>query len=233
MTASEDNLVLLRNKLKNPPLRPLFDQLKLQPEWIEEQGRVLAYLHWPLELRGAVHRTLFPNGAPGAPDRPLPPTPMFTHELEDLELREVAVDLENCMPDEVLYKVSFNAALAGLGKVQFTYMQVLWAEGVEWIQTLSSPALVARAEAIIKLMIGGLVDPLRSAFSGREVQVLAEDHADGLKPGDAVDEIALPGPTELHLGEEIEALLNQRRLQPLMRDSLRALALATPEILLQ
>jgi len=45
-----------------------------------------------------------------------------------------------------------------------------------------------------------------------------------LAAGQPVDEIALPGPPEKHLGEEIEAMLNQRRLQPLLRDSLLQLA---------
>ncbi|MGH9483215.1 MAG: hypothetical protein ACRD1L_14100, partial [Terriglobales bacterium] len=85
MTASEDNLILLRNKLKNPPLRQLFERIALQPEWVEERGRLLAYLPWPLELRGAVDRSLFPQGAPGAGARPLPATPIFTHQLEDLQ----------------------------------------------------------------------------------------------------------------------------------------------------
>lgn len=230
MTASEDNLILLRNKLNNPPLRLLFEKIGLEPHWIEEQGRLLAYLPWPLELRGAVHRTLFPNGAPGADLRPLPPTPIFDHQLDELSLDGVELDLANCLPDEVLYKVKFSARLAGLGTVEFCYVQLVWADGIEWVQHLQTPAKILQAQAIVQLLMGGIVDPLRGIFAGQAVQVLSEDQPDGLAAGQAVDEIALVGPPERHLGEEIEAMLNQRRLQPLLRDSLRQLALAPPPL---
>lgn len=225
MTASEDNLVLLRNKLRNPPLRALFAQLGLEPQWVEEQGRLLAYLAWPLELRGAVHRHLFPNGAPGADVRPLPPTPIFDATLEDLSLAAVELDFENCMPDEILYRCRFDLALAGVGRVTFSYLQVVWAQGIEWVRILPDPAQRRRAQALLQLLIAGILDPLRSAFAGQPVQILAEDLADGLRDGVAVDEVALPGPPERHLGEEVEALINQRRLQPLLRDGVLQLAL--------
>lgn len=224
MTASEDNLILLRNKLNNPPLRLLFDKIALAPEWVEQQGRTLAYLAWPLELRGAVHRTLFPQGTPGAGSRPLPPTPIYTHQLEDLRLEGVELDFVNCLPDEVLYKVRFAASLAGVGVVPFTYLQLVWASGVEWALHLEPPARRQQAQALVQLLMGGLVDPLRAEFAGQQVQVLAEEQLEGLAAGQPVDEIALPGPPEKHLGEEIEAMLNQRRLQPLLRDSLLQLA---------
>lgn len=225
MTASEDNLVLLRNKLRNPPLRQLFTQLSLQPEWLEEQGSLLAYLPWPLELRGAVHRTLFPAGAPGSDLRPLPPTPIFDARLQDLSLASVELDFDNCMPDEILYRCRFELSLAGDGPMYFNYAQIVWAEGVEWAQVLP-PAQHPRAQALLQLLFAGLLDPLRATFAGHPVQLLAEDLPDGLQPGAAVDEVALPGLPERHLGEEIEALVNQRRLQPLLRDGLLQLALA-------
>ncbi|MGH9519523.1 MAG: hypothetical protein ACRD2D_07725 [Terriglobales bacterium] len=226
MTASEDNLVLLRNKLRNPPLRALFAQLGLAPAWVEEQGRLLAYLAWPLELRGAVHRHLFPNGAPGADLRPLPPTPIFPAALEDLSLAAVALDFDNCMPDEVLYRCHFDLALAGIGRVRFSYVQVIWADNIEWARILPDPALRLRAQGLLQLLVAGLVDPLRAAFAGQPVQILAEDLPEGLRDGVAVDEVALPGPPERHLGEEVEALINQRRLQPLLRDGILQLGLA-------
>lgn len=223
MTASEDNLVLLRNKLRNPPLRQLFAQLALEPQWLEEQGRLLAYLAWPLELRGAVHRTLFPAGTPAAAGNPLPPTPIFDAVLHDLSLVEVALDLENCMPDEILYRCRFQLALDHSGPVFFNYVQIVWAEGVEWSQILPPPQR-PRAQALLQLLFGGLIDPLRALFAGQPVQMLAEDQPSGLQPGSTVDEVILPGPPERHLGEEIEALVNQRRLQPLLRDGFLQLA---------
>jgi hypothetical protein len=237
MTASEDNLILLRNKLKNPPLRQLFDAMALSPSWVEAaaapagtgQGRLLAYLAWPLELRGAVHRSLFPNGAPGAGPPPPPPA-MQRHRLEDLELEAVELDLTNCLPDELLYWARFRLRLAEVGDVRFSYMQLLWAEGVEWARLLQAPPLRLQVQALVRLLFGGLLDPLRAAFAGREVQVLAED-ADGrpatLTPGADVDEVATvpgPGEREMHLGEEIEMLINHRRLQPLLREQILASA---------
>lgn len=228
MTASEDNLILLRNKLKNPPLRALFDQLALKPAWVEEQGRVLAYLDWPLELRGAVHRLLFPNGAPGAGSQPLPPTPIFPHRLLDLRLASVTLDLENCMPDELLYKVHFELVLEGMGPVNFDYAQIVWSDRICWADLLTAPSQLHQAEAVVQLLFGGLIDPLRGTFGGHEVQVLAEAQPQGLTPGCVVDELALPGEPERHLGEEIETMLNQRRLQPMLRDSLLAIARSRP-----
>ena len=225
MTASEDNLILLRNKLSNPPLRTLFEKIALTPEWVEEQGRLLAYLPWPLELRGAVHRTLFPAGSPGS-DRPLPPTPIFQHHLLDLTLTGVELDLVNCLPDEVLYKAHFAVELEGVGKVGFDYLQLTFAEGVEWSNHLHGEAKLMQANGIVQLLLGGLIDPLRHVFVGQPVEILADDQPDGLQPGKQVDEIAVMTPKELHLGEEIEALVNQRRLQPMLRDSLLQLALA-------
>lgn len=227
MTASEDNLVMLRNRLGNPPLRVLFAKIGLEPQWVEFEGRLLAYLTWPLELRGAVHRTLFPNGAPGADNRPLPPTPIFDHRLEDLRLEGVEVDLDNCLPDEVLYNATFALQFSGVGTVAFHYLQIVFAAGVNWSEHLASNAKLAQAQGIIQLMLGGLVDPLRGLFAGHAVQVLAEEHPDGIHAGDAVDEVALPGVPERHLGEELDALMNERRLQPLLRDSLLALALSS------
>lgn len=225
MTASEDNLILLRNKLKNPPLRALFHEIALEPEWVEERGRVLAYLRWPLELRGAVHRLLFPTGVAGAGDHPLPPTPIFSHRLDALSLGRIELDLENCLPDEVLYKVQFLLELAGVGTVEFWFMQLIWSEGVEWIQQLTSPKQ-GQAQALIQLLMGGLLDPLRGHFVGQHVEVLADEQPDGIRPGSIIDEVAVTGPPERHLGEEIEAMLNERHLQPLLRDSLLQLALA-------
>ena len=56
------------------------------------------------------------------------------------------------------------------------------------------------------------------------VRVVAEEQPDGIVAGRAVDEMALPGPPPRHFGEEIESLLNQRRLQPLLRDHLLQMA---------
>ncbi|MGH9468042.1 MAG: hypothetical protein ACRD1Y_11880 [Terriglobales bacterium] len=221
MTASEDNLVLLRNKLKNPPLRTLFEKIQLSPEWAEEQGRVLAYLAWPLELRGAVHRTLFPAGTGN--NAPLPPTPIYRHRLEDLHLEGVEIDAVNCLPDELIYKARFRLTLAGVGEVGFNYVQLLYALGVEWGPLLAAPGRSRQAEAMIQLLIAGLVDPLRAMFVGQEVQVLSEEQNEGLAAGVAVDELALEGPPERHFGEEIERMLNEHRLQPLLRDNLRRL----------
>ncbi|MGH9412450.1 MAG: hypothetical protein ACRD0Y_01800 [Terriglobales bacterium] len=228
MTASEDNLILLRNKLKNPPLRALFAKIELEPQWVEEQGRVLAYLPWPLELRGAVHRTLFPAGTGN--NSPLPPTIFHTHQLEDLQLEGVELDTVNCLPDELLYKARFQITLSAVGRVPFDYMQILFAPGVEWAPPKSSE--LAPAQDLVRLVLGGLVDPLRSIFAGHEVQVLSEDQPESLMAGKPVDEIALPGEPERHLGEEIEKLINERRLQPLLRDQLlRFLGAGTVESL--
>jgi len=223
MTASEDNLVLLRNKLKNPPLRALFQQIALSPTWVEEQGRTLAYLNWPLDLRGAVHRSLFPNGAPGQDNRPLPPTPMFIHRLEEVRLKAVTLDLENCMPDELIYKAQFALTLEGVGEVEFEYVQIVWADGIEWSAVLADSGLRAQAQALVQLLMAGLVDPLRGVFSGRNATLLTEAHPQGLAAGDGVDEVALEG--EVHLGETIEKMINERRLQPLLRDSLLGLGM--------
>ncbi|MGH9476982.1 MAG: hypothetical protein ACRD1C_11715 [Terriglobales bacterium] len=221
MTASEDNLILLRNKLKNPPLRVLFEKIQLTPEWIEEQGRLLAYLPWPLELRGAVHRTLFPAGAGDA--APLPPTPIYDHRLDDLQLTGVEIDAVNCLPDELLYKVHFQLSLEAVGAVPFIYMQLLFAPGVEWARLLAMRGPAAQAQATVRLLMAGLVDPLRELFVGHPVRILSEDQPAGLVVGEPVDEVELPGPPDHHLGEEIEGLINERRLQPLLRDTLLGL----------
>ncbi|MGN6592724.1 MAG: hypothetical protein ACTHJX_07490 [Terriglobales bacterium] len=224
MTASEDNLILLRNKLKNPPLRTLFEKVQLQPEWVEEKGRVLAYLPWPLDLRGAVHRTLFPAGAPGSDARPLAATPIYHHTLTELEFEGVELDLVNSLPDELLYRVRLGLKLEGVGAVPFIYMQVLWADGIAWSRVLPTPEAQQQAADLIRLMLAPLADPLREMFVGRSVDVLSEEQPDGLAAGAAVDELALPGTPERHLGEEMEALIHQRRLQPLLRDSLLQVA---------
>lgn len=223
MTASEDNLVLLRNKLKNPPLRSLFQQIALAPTWVEEQGRTLAYLSWPLDLRGAVHRTLFPNGAPGQDNRPLPPTPMFEHRITDLSLKGVSLDFEICLPDELVYKARLDLGVEGLGVVAFDYVQLVWADGMEWAAVLADSGLRAQAQALVQLLMAGLVDPLRGMFSGQTATLLSEAHPQGLAAGDAVDEVAFAG--DVHLGETIEKMINERRLQPLLRDSLLGLGM--------
>ena len=230
MTASEDNLILLRNKLQNPPLRAVFERIGLQPRWVEEQGRVLAYLDWPLELRAAVNRALFPNGAPGASPAPPEPLPLFAHQLDDLRLVGVSLDFEHCLPDELLYAARFELRLAGLGAVYFEYMQLVWADGVEWARRLSTPQLRGQAEGVVRLLLGGLEDPLRGLFAGQPVEVVAEAATAGLDPGVMVDEVAVGGPPELHLGEEIERLANERRLQPMLRDSLIGISLAAPTL---
>lgn len=225
MTASEDNLILLRNKLKNPPLRTLFEKINLTPEWVEEQGRTLAYLPWPLELRGAVHRTLFPMGTGN--NAPLPQTVFHTHRLEDLTLDSIELDAVNCLPDELMYKARFQIRLADVGDVPFEYVQLLFAPGVEWAPKLAAAPSRHAAEALVRLLLGGLVDPLRTLFAGHTVQVLSEDQTDKLLPGKPIDELALPGEPERHLGEEIERLVNERRLQPMLRDQLLALLSTT------
>ncbi len=219
MTASEDNLILLRNKLANPPLRVLFEKIGLSPEWVEENGRTLAYLHWPLELRGAVHRTLFPAGAPGN-DRPIPPTPMFEHRVHDLRLTDVTLDTVNCLPDELLFIVDFEIDLDGVGTVPFHYMQVVWAEGMDWSSLLQTDAAREQAAHLVRLLYEGLVDSLRENFAGQQVTVLADEQPDGIQAGMAVDEMALTAREGVHFGEEIERLANERRLQPMLRDSL-------------
>ncbi|MGH9482340.1 MAG: hypothetical protein ACRD1L_09635, partial [Terriglobales bacterium] len=147
----------------------------------------------------------------------------------DLQLEAVELDLVNCLPDEVIYKVRFAARLAAVGPVPFTYLQLVWATGVDWASHLQPPARRQQAEALVQLLMGGILDPLRALFAGQSVQVLADEQPGGIQPGQAVDEIALPGPPERHLGEEIEAMLNQRRIQPLLRDSWLRLA-APPRI---
>jgi hypothetical protein len=219
MTASEDNLILLRNKLGNPPLRTLFEKIELQPEWVEDNGRTLAYLAWPLELRGAVHRTLFPAGAPGS-DRPIPPTPMFEHRLNDLRLTTVEIDTENCLPDELLFLIQYEIDLEGVGTVPFRYMQVVWAEGITWANLLQSEAARDQAAKVIRLLYEGLVDPLRGIFAGQTVTVLADEQPEGIQAGVGIDELALVERENVHFGEEIERLANERRLQPMLRDSL-------------
>jgi len=104
-------------------------------------------------------------------------------------------------------------------------MQVVWTDAIEWMPHLTTGKL-GQAQALVQLVMGGLLDPLRATFAGQPVQVLAENHPDGLAAGAVVDEIGVPGSPELHLGEEIETMLNLRRLQPLLRDSLLQLALA-------
>lgn len=222
MTASEDNLMLLRNKLKNPPLRELFERIALVPEWVEETGSLFAYLPWPLDLRGAVHRALFPQANAGVGSQPA--LPVFMHVLEDIQLGAAEFDLEHCLPDEMLYMVRFTLRLAGVGEVPFTYLQVMWANGVEWAPLFHSGPRRHNAAALIQLLMGGLLDPLRAAFVGQTVRVVAEEQPDGIVAGRAVDEMALPGPPPRHFGEEIESLLNQRRLQPLLRDHLLQMA---------
>lgn len=233
MTASEDNLVLLRNKLKNPPLQQLFERLQLAPTWMESEGRRLAYLPWPLDLRGAVHRALFPAGAPGAPaaadDEDVP---LHDTQLEDLALVSVRFDTEHCLPDELLYIGVFELAVADLGCLKFEYVGQLWAEGVNWSHLFASDDVRRQAANLTQLLLAGVLDPLRASFAGRPVRLLV-DGSGPLRAGDRVDEVvcagreASPAQTELHLGEEIEALLHARRLAPLLRDSLLHL-LAAP-----
>lgn len=225
MTASEDNLVMLRNKLGNPPVRTLFEKIGLQPVWIEEAGKTLAYLSWPLELRGAVHRTLFPAGSPGS-ERAIPPTPMFDHRFNDLRLVSVAVDTDNCMPDELLFLINYEIDLEDVGTVPFCYMQTVWADGFVWARLLTAEVARDQAIKVIRLLYDGLTDALRELFAGHPVQVLADDQPDGIKAGVAVDEIARADREGVHLGEEIERLANERRLQPMLRDSLVGLLTA-------
>lgn len=237
MTASEDNLVLLRNKLSNPPLKQLFEKIGLEPHWAEQQGRLLAYLNWPLELRGAVHRTLFPAMAAGGD---LQPTTMFAHRLEELQLETVELDFDHCLPDELIYHARLALVLgpdpeapgaAGAAvEASFTYVQLVWAEGAAWRALLGAEAARRQAGGVVRLLLGGIMDPLRAEFLGHRVLVLAEDQPGGIAAGSAVDEIVLPGEPERHLGEEIEAMLNQHRLQPMLRDLLlgRRPAATTP-----
>ena len=230
MTASEDNLILLRNKLQNPPLRTLFEKIALTPEWVDEQGRLLAYLHWPLELRGAVNRALFPNGAPGADNSPLPPPKLVEQKLAEIRLGAIALDFEHCLPDEFIYDASFELDLVDIGTVIFHYMQLVWADGVVWGEVLGRPERQHQAEALVRLLLGGIMDPIRGSFAAQTVQVMLDSQDSEMKAGAAVDEIVLPQTPERHLGEEIEAQVNERRLQPLLRDNLMLISFAPASV---
>lgn len=224
MTASDDNLVLLQNKLGRPELPILLEKIGLQPAWLRQSERQSAYLAWPLELRAAVNRALFPNGLPGG-DRPESPTPTFRHFCLDLNLVSVRFDSELCLPDELLYGVEFELSLQELGGVRFEYLQLLWDDLAPWADLIAVPQAAERARQTLRLVFAGLLDPLRENFVGYELDVLCEDSPEGLTPGCRVNELARPG-TGLHLGDEIERLVNERRLQPMLRDAIISFGVA-------
>ncbi|MGH9535887.1 MAG: hypothetical protein ACRD2E_13640 [Terriglobales bacterium] len=225
MTASDDNLILLQNKLGRPELKGMMEKIGLQPEWVESGGRSMAYLAWPLDLRAAVNRALFPAGPPGG-ESPIPEVPKHRHTLEDIGVGEVQFDLENCLPDELLYHVQFHLHLAELGTVFFTYSQVLWDELIPWSDLMRLPEVSERARRTLVLVFAGLLDPLRQTFAGQPVDVLAEDQPDRLAPGARVDEVARVAPPDAHLGEEIERLVNERRIQPALRTAVGGFAMS-------
>lgn len=224
MTASDDNLVLVQNKMGRPGLKAMMAKIGVEPCWVENGGRTMAYLPWPLDLRAAVNRALFPAGPPGG-ETALPAVPMFRHTLEELNVGQVELDPDNCLPDELLYHVDFALQLSGLGPVQLRYSQILWDELLPWSEFMRSEGLAARAQQTITLVFSGLLDPLRVAFAGREVEVLAEEQTSGLAPGSRVDEVARVEPPEAHLGEEIERLVNERRIQPMLCSAIGGFAL--------
>lgn len=224
MTASEDNLILVQNKFARPELPALLDKLGVRPAWLRVGERQSAYLAWPLELRAAVNRALFPNGIPGG-DKPVPPTPTFTHVCLELELTDTRIDSEQCLPDELLYGISFNVHLQDVGRVQFEYLQVLWDERTPWSELVADAQTARQARQTLHLIFGGLLDELRAQFCGQAVDLLCEERPEGLVAGCRVDEVARREP-ELHLGDEIERLVNERRLQPMLRDAIVGFGMA-------
>lgn len=223
MTASDDNLILLQNKLNRPDLRGLLAKINLEPAWVTQGERASAYLAWPLELRAAVNRALFPNGIPGG-DRPVPPTPIFRHTIEEINLIATRIDTEQCLPDELLYGVEFEILLKDFGAVRFEYLQVVWDELAPWAELVAPPKPAEQARQTLRLMFTGLLDVLRARFAGQLVDVLCEDCTEGLTPGGKVDEVALVE-AAVHLGEEIERHVNERRIQPLLRDAIMSFGL--------
>lgn len=226
MTASDDNLILVQNKLGRPDLKVMMSKLGVEPRWIEQDGLLMAYLAWPLDLRAAVNRALFPSGPPGASPVDPDPVPTFRHTLDEINVAGVELDAENCLPDELLYHVGFNLRLSDFGEVALRYSQVLWDEFLPWSEFVRSTDIAQRTRQTVALMFSGLLDPLRATFAGQLVDVLAEDQPNGLVPGCRVDELARVAAPEAHLGEVIESLVNERRLQPMLRAAIGGFALA-------
>ena len=225
MTASDDNLILLQNKLGRPDLKGLMAKIGVQPEWLQIGGQTMAYLAWPLDLRAAVNRALFPAGPPGG-EQPVAPVPKYRHWLEEIEVGEIRLDVENCLPDELLYHVDFELRLKDLGAVVLTYSQILWDELLPWSDLMRNAEVAERARQTLRLVFAGFLDILRQTFAGQEVEVLAEDQPEALAPGSRVDEVARLTPPEVHMGEEIERLVNERRIQPMLRTAISGFAMA-------
>lgn len=224
MTASDDNLILVQNKLGRPDLKVMMAKIGVEPRWVETGGRTMAYLAWPLDLRAAVNRALFPAGPPGG-EAPQPAVPMFRHRLEEIRVGPVELDADNCLPDELLYHVDFELQLAELGPVILRYSQILWDELLPWAEFMQAEGLAERTQQTMALVFAGLLDPLRADFAGREVEILAEEQSSGLAAGSRVDEVSRVEPPEAHFGEEIERLVNERRIQPMLRMAIGGFAL--------
>ncbi len=225
MTASDDNLILLQNKLGRPDLKGLMAKIGVQPAWLQIGGRTMAYLAWPLDLRAAVNRALFPAGPPGG-EQPVPPVPKYRQWLEEIDVGEVRFDVENCLPDELLYHIDFELRLQKLGVVTLMYSQILWDELLPWSHLMQNPEVAEQGRKTIRLVFAGLLDVLRQTFAGQEVEVLAEDQPDALAAGSRVDEVARMVPPEAHMGEEIERLVNERKIQPMLRTAIGGFAMA-------